>query len=151
MKLLTCLFFSLLTVAVRAGMPDVEMPEAVINAVDRTSAGWVAMVSGPMMVFAVDCDDASKGTFVKLYADNARIMVPVGNQLYALSPSGAKAYETRLRGMVGKTALIQMWGAALTLQAGRVVQIVAGDISLLRPQKAEAAFDLGRLMEIQTR
>ena len=144
----------LLLVAVssaRAGMPDVEMEEALVEKIEKTPAGWVVFISGPMLVPIITSNNPESGALATLYADKARVMVPVGNQLYSLSLSGADSYEKRLHSMVGKKTSIQMWGATLTLEAGRVVQIVAGDVSLLRPNKGEAAFDLGRLPEIGRR
>jgi hypothetical protein len=136
-------------VAARAGMPALEMPEVLVENLEKTPAGWVATVTGLLNVVTVDPTAPDEGRITPLYADKARMMVPVGNQLYALSMSGAAKYEARMKSVIGTKQFVQVWGARLTIDAGRVVEIVAGDVSLLRPRLDEAAFDIGRLMEIR--
>jgi hypothetical protein len=132
----------------RAGMPDIEAVEVLVEEIEKTPAGWVATITGELMIPTVNPRNPDQWLPTTLFADKARVTVSGGNQLYALSLSGADKYEKRLKSMVGQKVFVQIWGATLTIQAGRVVQINGGDVSLLRPQKGEAAFDLGRLPEI---
>ncbi len=131
-----------------AGGPEAEFRDARIDAVERTPAGWVVVVTGEVNIPAPVPSD-EKQHFVTLYADKATLQVPIGNQLYALR--NPRAYEARLRAAVGTTDTIQIWGAVVTLRGGVVKDITAGDISLLRPRGKEAAFDLGKLGEISTK
>jgi hypothetical protein len=144
---LLVLFFMALP-SVIAGGPAAEFPNAYIDSVQKTSNGWIAVVTGEVKVWArVPSSDEQQ--FVTLYADKATLRVPVGSQLYALKDQ--KAYEDRLKSSVGNKELIQIWGAIVTLQAGTVKDITAGDISFLRPRGREAAFDVGRLNDILTK
>ena len=150
MKTLQTFLLLLLAASAHAGMPNAEMTDALVVSTEKTPAGWVAIVTGPIDVFVAH-GGQDGGRRVQLYAEKARIRVPVGNQLYATTGSGGLLYEQRMRDTVGKTIAIQMWGARVVIEGGRVIDVVAGDISFLRPTQAEAAFDLGRLQEIHVR
>ena len=128
----------------RAGMFGAEMSAATVEGVEKTPAGWRVTVTGAI-------DVVTPNGVIRLPAEGARLQVPTGNQLYALRLNTVGAYEQRLRAAVGKTVHIQMWGPIITIEAGRVVAVTAGDISLLRPTPEEAAFDLARLTEILNR
>ena len=150
MKILRTFLLLVLAASAHAGMPNAEMADALVVSTEKTPGGWVAIVTGPIDIFVADGRQDS-GRRVQLYAEKAKIRVPVGNQLYATTGSGGLLYEQRMRDSVGKTVAIQMWGARVVIEGGRVVDVVAGDISFLRPTQAEAAFDLGRLQAIQIR
>jgi hypothetical protein len=141
--LLLLLGFSLAPLA-RAGGFGAEMPAATVVAIEKGTSGWVAVVTG-------EFDLVTAAGIVRLPAECARLRVPMGNQLYALRGDIHRSYEKRLYSTIGRKVLIQMWGPIVTIEGGRVVEVVAGDISLLRPTKQEAAFDLSRLFEIGQR
>lgn len=128
----------------RAGGFGAEMPAATVNAIEKGPSGWVAVVTG-------EIDLVTATGVVRLQAERARLRVPVGNHLYALRADIHRPYERRLYSTIGRKVLIQMWGPIVTIEGGRVVGVVAGDISLLRPTKEEAAFDRNRLSEILQR
>lgn len=151
MKALIVLLAAVVAAVARAGMPDVEINEALVVSVEKTPAGWVAVLSGEAALPIMAGENPDSGKLVTLYADRARVMVPIGNYFYGLTMRGQAAYEARLKAMVGKKTTVQMWGAVLTIESGRIVQIIAGDVTLLRPQKGEAAFDVSRLREIEAK
>lgn len=124
-----------------AGGPGAEMLDAEVVAMEKGPGGWVVVVNGRF-------DLVTAHGIVQLTAERARLQVPAGNQLYARRGGIHNSYEKRLQSTVGSRMVIQMWGPIVTISGGRVVEVVAGDISVLRPTKAEAAFDLGRLPEI---
>ncbi len=150
MKIMSFLILLLIAPSVHAGAPNAEMGEALIVSTEKTAVGWVAYVTGPIDVSVAD-GHPEKGARIRLYAEKAKLRVPVGNPLHALSLKGSSLYERRMKDSVGKTMHIQMWGANLVIEGGRVVDVVAGQISFLHPTKEEAAFDHGRLFEIQIR
>ena len=132
-----------------AKAPAAEFPDALVEDVEKTDNGWTATVSGEVRLLVPDPDDTNRFQTVTLLAEHAVLRVPIGSQLYALGDS--RAYETRLKEAVGTRHPIQIWGAIITVEAGRVRNIIGGDISLLRPRGRQAAFDIGRLPEITTR
>jgi hypothetical protein len=150
MKTLRLLIILFIGSSAYAGMPNAEMSDALIVSTEKTAAGWVAYVTGPIDVFLAD-GHPEKAARIRLYADKAKIRVPVGNPLHSLSLRGAALYEQRMKESVGQKMLIQIWGANLIIEGGRVVDVVAGEISFLHPTKAEASFDAQRLFEIQAR
>lgn len=142
-SLISLILWAAVTVA-RAGMFGAEMPAATVDAVEKRPGGWSVIVTGAI-------DVVTPAGIVRLPAEQARLHVPPGNQLYALRLGTSRDYEKRLRAAVGTTVHVQMWGPVITIEAGRVVAVMAGDISFLRPTKEEAAFDLDRLFEILAR
>jgi len=133
----------------RAGGPSAEMKDALVESVEKMANGWTLIVTGPIEVEVADPKKPEQGTITTLYAKRARLEVLLGNYFYALKSQDP--YEQRIKALVGKRKLIQMWGTIVTMDGGFVISVMAGDISLLRPTKEEAAFDLSRLMEIQSK
>lgn len=135
------IFISSTTFAL-AGGPSAEMKGALVEAIELTPTGWSAVVTGPIHISTVDAENPKSPTrnTTKLYAQRARIKMLGGNHEYDVRDE--KRYEKRLRGYVGTKVFIQMWGTVTTLDGDVVVEITAGQISLFRPTREEAAFEL---------
>ena len=127
MKIISHLVAFLILVAqpLFAGIPSVEIREALVHEVKETPTGFALIVSGDIRIGKVE----------GLKADHAVVTQPHGNPAFYIHDR--ENYEKRLRSYIGKKITVQVWGDILTIESGRVTKIHGGHVSPLHPRKEE--------------
>ena len=109
-----------------AGIPSVEIRDALVHEVKVTPTGFALIVSGDIRI----------GWVTGLKADHALLTQPHGNPAFVVE--NREEYEKRIRSYVGNKITVQVWGDILTIENGRVTRIHGGQVNPLYPTKEES-------------
>jgi len=113
-----------------AGIPSVEIREALVHEVRETPTGFALVISGDIRI----------GSVTGLKADHAVLTQPHGNPAFVVE--NRENYEKRLKSYVGKKVTVQVWGDILTIESGRVTRIHGGQVNPLYPTNEERGVEV---------
>jgi len=143
---------ALMPLMVSAGGPEIEFDAAHIDDVVFDHRGVVLIVTGAAKLYVPQAVDDSPGGgypgWIAIPAARAEVRY-LGGELYAVSYSGQRHYEERIRSLAGTVQHLQLWGTTAVIEGGHLGKVTARVVSELIPVKGERRFAIGRLPELE--